>query len=574
MLTIPAALSKNSDYEPLRAKTEGNRWGETVDLRSDELTTEMLDAILSAAREAKGVTHAQRTARVIEAIVAAKAGDTKKAVPSLPAFPEMLIAYLRSVLDRGWVYERRVDGHLHAWLITKVQYHEARQQGDKPHVTVHAVSNGGTGSGRRGEGGALGVISNSWTFHGDAVTRKRVSDILTAQRIYVETSALREEYERNLDHYREVMGGFAEQFYYAGQPLSGNESYRTPAPRERVKVIHDLPSHETVAPADYVESVLFMDPAKVDGTGRRRKMSGEPVTAEQADVDEEWPGIGSVPVQFVVRCFDLSTHEFMWVNAVDMKRYVYDPSLGEKIVLPADQRNLLDILTSDLDDFTGDVIEGKSTGNVVLAKGKPGVGKTLTAEVYSELIERPLYSIHSGNLGVQADEVRKNLEVTFQRAKRWNAVLLLDEADVFVLERGNNITQNAIVAEFLRTLEYFDGLLFMTTNRADNIDDAILSRAAAIIDYEMPDIEGIRAVWEVQARNQSATIDPDVLDDLVEGFEEISPRDVKMLLRLALRYAKGNDVPLDTEVFAKCAMFRGLHFDKGSRVRLVERRSR
>ena len=32
-----------------------------------------------------------------------------------------------------------------------------------------------------------------------------------------------------------------------------------------------------------------------------------------------------------------------------------------------------------------------------------------------------------------------------------------DEADVFVVRRGGNLEQNAIVAVFLRTLEYFDG---------------------------------------------------------------------------------------------------------------------
>ena len=56
-----------------------------------------------------------------------------------------------------------------------------------------------------------------------------------------------------------------------------------------------------------------------------------------------------------------------------------------------------------------------------------------------------------------------------------------------------------------------------------------------------------------------------LLDDLVDGFEHITPRDVKMLLRLALRVAKSEGVPLNTDIVAKCAMFRGLHFEKGSR---------
>src|SRR3546814_2642760 len=52
----------------------------------------------------------------------------------------------------------------------------------------------------------------------------------------------------------------------------------------------------------------------------------------------------------------------------------------------------------------------------------------------------------------------------------------LDEADVYIRCRDNDLEHNAIVAEFLRTLEYFNGLLFMTTNRINDVDDAILSR--------------------------------------------------------------------------------------------------
>ena len=107
--------------------------------------------------------------------------------------------------------------------------------------------------------------------------------------------------------------------------------------------------------------------------------------------------------------------------------------------------------------------------------------------------------------------------------------------------------------------------MFMTTNRANNIDDAILSRAAAIIDYSLPDKAGIREVWKVQARNQGVVLPETLLDDLVHGFKAPAPRDVKMLLRLALRVAKGNGTVLDADTFARCAMFRGMHFSPGSR---------
>lgn len=269
-------------------------------------------------------------------------------------------------------------------------------------------------------------------------------------------------------------------------------------------------------------------------------------------------GVGLVPEHPLVRVFDLGSHEFLWVHADDLTPYRYDHTLRDKLVLPESHRDLLDVLTSNLEAFIDDIIEGKSAGNVILCKGVPGVGKTLTAEVYTELIERPLYSVHSGSLGTTAESVQKNLKQIFQYAERWGCVLLLDEADVLVVKRGENIEQNAIVAEFLRVLEYHKGLLFMTTNRPDDIDDAIISRCAAIIAYAPPAPEHAAQVWRVMAKQFGAPLDESLITQLVTTFPEITPRDVKMLLRLALRVSTPHGDPLNIEAFRRCAMFRAV----------------
>lgn len=248
------------------------------------------------------------------------------------------------------------------------------------------------------------------------------------------------------------------------------------------------------------------------------------------------------------------------MDARDLTEYVYDKSLREKLILPPSHSRLLDVLTTDLSDFADDIVEGKSAGNVILTQGRPGVGKTLTAEVYSEIMERPLYSIHSGSLGTDAKAVRDSLEEIFARSDRWGVVLLLDEADVFVKERGDSIDQNAIVAEFLRTLEYFKGLLFMTTNRSDTIDDAILSRCAAIIAYSIPTPEDARHIWDVMVDNtdSSALVSEGLRDRMVQTYPSLAPRDIKMVLRLALRLASKMNTEVTFEILEECILFRGL----------------
>lgn len=70
-----------------------------------------------------------------------------------------------------------------------------------------------------------------------------------------------------------------------------------------------------------------------------------------------------------------------------------------------------------------------------------------------------------------------NIKKVFELALEWNAVILLDEADVFMAERNpNDIHRNELVSIFLRELEYYRGVIFLTTNLYDTIDTAFRSR--------------------------------------------------------------------------------------------------
>jgi SpoVK/Ycf46/Vps4 family AAA+-type ATPase len=80
--------------------------------------------------------------------------------------------------------------------------------------------------------------------------------------------------------------------------------------------------------------------------------------------------------------------------------------------------------------------------------------------------------------------LEEHLQKIFTVANHWNALLLLDEADVFLETRTeNNHFMNGIVAVFLRMLEWFEGVMFLTTNRASNFDPAIVSRIHITIEY-------------------------------------------------------------------------------------------
>ncbi|KAK8062250.1 hypothetical protein PG997_014347 [Apiospora hydei] len=124
-----------------------------------------------------------------------------------------------------------------------------------------------------------------------------------------------------------------------------------------------------------------------------------------------------------------------------------------------------------------DIVKGKGKGLILLLHGAPGVGKTSTAEGVAELFNRPLFQITCGDLGTTAREVEKALDINFTLANRWDCILLLDEADVFLAQRNKeDFQRNGLVAVFLRVLEYYAGVLFLTTNRVGDFDEAFTSR--------------------------------------------------------------------------------------------------
>lgn len=84
--------------------------------------------------------------------------------------------------------------------------------------------------------------------------------------------------------------------------------------------------------------------------------------------------------------------------------------------------------------------------------------------------------VSAGELGTAPEKVDAQLTLVLELSYRWGAVLLLDEADVFLQQRDTkDVARNALVSIFLRQLEYFQGILILTTNRIGECDAAFES---------------------------------------------------------------------------------------------------
>ncbi|KAL8849320.1 MAG: hypothetical protein Q9221_005671 [Calogaya cf. arnoldii] len=174
-------------------------------------------------------------------------------------------------------------------------------------------------------------------------------------------------------------------------------------------------------------------------------------------------------------------------------------------------------------------------GMIMLLSGPPGVGKTLTAESVAENMRAPLYMMSAGDLGLDSSNVESSLSNVLEMSTKWNAVLLLDEADVFLEQRSaHDLERNKLVSIFLRMLEYYEGILFLTTNRVDNIDAAFQSRIHISMQYNDLSTSSRRHVWtnflSAGGNRVHGFSDAD-LDRLAEY--EMNGREIKNVLKTA-----------------------------------------
>lgn len=193
---------------------------------------------------------------------------------------------------------------------------------------------------------------------------------------------------------------------------------------------------------------------------------------------------------------------YLKVDPKHLAAGTYDDRLFRQLVLPVEHKQrLMALADRALKPDTQKVLYErlgmehfcqKGRGAICLLYGEPGTGKTMTAEAVADKLKRPLIRVSVGG-ALDPDTIHRLLSEAFKRAERYNAVLLIDEADVFIRKRGTQPLLDGVVAGFLRALEYYRGMLFLTTNLVRDIDPAVFSRAHMVLGYEPPDIG---TVWD------------------------------------------------------------------------------
>jgi hypothetical protein len=480
------------------------------------------------------------------------ANELEMAVPALAR-------YLAEDAQKGWVFSDVFAGKPSAWVVSRLDFTPAsEEETGKIVMELKAIAK-------------ARLATQTLRFYAADVDGRNLAEMLAEKGLVKETPELMAQYEKSATTYFSWRTQFGTQFlgsgigWFAENPTA---SHRDTDFARKQKVI--LSSSGGQARLVNDESILGDRTFTLDSPGdilakftRRVARSSHLSRQEEAEVEKTRESLDdqlftSLPVHFYLLMFHLDLHHYVWVHVEDLAVYQYQSDLKEKLILPPEQIDLIDILTADMDLLMEDIVAGKSGGTTVLCAGPPGVGKTLTAEVYAEIIQRPLYRVHSGQLGLNVSNMETALKEVLTRAQRWGAVMLIDEADVYIKRRQDDLTMNAVVGVFLRVLEYFNGLLFLTTNRVDDIDEAIVSRCIALIRFHQPQRDDRLKIWRVMAQQFQLDIAEPLMLQLPDLFPTASGRDIKGLAKLVAKFCKQKAIAPDQHVFQSCAVFRAL----------------
>ncbi|EPE33628.1 P-loop containing nucleoside triphosphate hydrolase [Glarea lozoyensis ATCC 20868] len=251
--------------------------------------------------------------------------------------------------------------------------------------------------------------------------------------------------------------------------------------------------------------------------------------------------------------FNMQEKKWLTLPVDHLSDVKWNKQAFDSLVVDAETKTLITaMVTNQIDaEKNTDLISDKGNGLIVLLHGGPGTGKTLTAESVAELSEKPLYRVTCGDIGTDPEAVEKYLKTVLHLGKVWGCVVLLDEADVFLEQRTlSDLQRNALVSVFLRVLEYYDGILILTSNRVGTFDEAFKSRIQLSLRYENLTRPQRLQVWENFINRLENFDDGEIdLDDIRAHTKELAAynmngRHIRNAITTARQLARYKKAPM------------------------------
>lgn len=151
----------------------------------------------------------------------------------------------------------------------------------------------------------------------------------------------------------------------------------------------------------------------------------------------------------------------------------------------------------------GPTLQASRTSGVrAMFVGESGTGKTLAASYVATRLGAPLYRVDlSAVMNKYIGESEKNLANLLDHAAASDVLLLFDEADSIFGRRsdGGDTGEryaNMLTNFLLTRIEHHPGVVLLTTNSRDRIDEAFMRRLDRIVDFPLPGFEQRLQLWQ------------------------------------------------------------------------------
>lgn len=165
--------------------------------------------------------------------------------------------------------------------------------------------------------------------------------------------------------------------------------------------------------------------------------------------------------------------------------------------------------------------------------GAPGTGKTAFGRHVAELLDMPLLAKRASDImSPWLGEMEQNMARMFSQAHADGAVLLLDEADSFLLDRHGDKRSWEIssVNEMLTQMENFDGIFIASTNFLESMDGAAMRRFDIKLKFDYLRPEQSWNIFTDTAEALGLEVDPS-LKPIVGRLNMLTPGDFATVMR-------------------------------------------
>ncbi|KAJ8130157.1 hypothetical protein O1611_g3473 [Lasiodiplodia mahajangana] len=256
-------------------------------------------------------------------------------------------------------------------------------------------------------------------------------------------------------------------------------------------------------------------------------------------------------------CYHLKEKLWAWLSIDSLEPTTWNDCAFDQLVLSPGSKELISSFVEthkSTIQLSADVVQGKGRGLVILLSGPTGTGKTLTVES-TDKTRRPLYHLQAGELGSNPLSIRKKLRHAFELCEEWDGILLLDEADALIRSRKQDSTCEDLCCVLLATLEYYSGIMFLTTNLSEDMDNAIGSRLDIHLEYPSLSFDTRLQLWEnflLHPQNASDMDERPNVSVTSEQFRdlaswEVNGRDIKHAVKNATKWCFIRRSPITRE---------------------------